>query len=135
MTEQPDQLAEAKYLLLTTFRKDGRAVPTPVWFAADGAEFVVWTAATSGKVKRIRRDGAVTIAPCDLRGNPRGEAVGAHARLLDATGTERVRRLISRRYGPLGWVSVAASRLFRGADGTVGLAITPDQVDQPDQAE
>ncbi len=127
MTEQLDRLAAANYLLLTTFRRDGRAVPTALWFAVDGAEFVVWTVTTSGKVKRIRRDGAVTVAPCDLRGNPRGEAIKAYARLLDEAETARVRRLISRRYGLLGRVSVYGSRLFRGAGGTTGIAITVDR--------
>ncbi|HEY4020223.1 MAG TPA: PPOX class F420-dependent oxidoreductase [Pseudonocardiaceae bacterium] len=125
MTEQLDQLAASKYVLLTTFRKDGRAVPTALWFARDGADLVVWTPTTSGKVKRIRRDGAVTIAACDVRGNPRGEAINAHARLLDAAGTERVRSLIIKRYGLFGWLTVQGSRLRRGATGTVGIAITP----------
>ncbi|HEV3362229.1 MAG TPA: PPOX class F420-dependent oxidoreductase [Pseudonocardiaceae bacterium] len=129
MTEPLDQLAAAKYLLLTTFRRDGRAVPTALWFAKDGTDLVVWTVSTSGKVKRIRRDGAVTVAPCDLRGNPRGEAVRAHARLLDDTETERVRGLISRRYGVFGWVTVYGSRLRRGAKGTIGVAITLDQAE------
>lgn len=118
-----------KYLLLTTFRKDGRAVPTALWFAQDGTDLVVWTVSTSGKVKRIRRDGAITIAPCDLRGNPRGEAIKAHARLLDAAETERVRSLISKRYGVLGWLTVYGSKLRRGVGGTIGVAITPDQAE------
>ena len=125
MTEPLDQLAAAKYLLLTTFRKDGRAVPTPIWFARDGEDFVVWTPTASGKVKRIRRDGAVTAAPCDARGNPRGEAINATARLLDATGTDRVRSLIIKRYGLFAWLIVQGSKLRRGANGTIGIAITP----------
>lgn len=124
MTEPLDQLAAARYLLLTTFRKDGRAVPTALWFATDGTDLVVWTPTKSGKVKRIRRDGAVTVAPCDFRGNPSGEAHQAHARLLDAAGTERVRRLIGRRYGLFARVAVFGSRLRRGTDGTIGVAIT-----------
>jgi hypothetical protein len=125
MTEQLDQLAAGKYLLLTTSRKDGTAVPTAVWFAPDGADLVVWTVSTSGKVKRIRRDGAVTITACDLRGNPRGEAIEARARLLDAAGTERVRSLLIKRYGLFGWLTVRGSQLRRGAQGTIGVAITP----------
>lgn len=114
-----------KYLLLTTFRKDGRAVATPVWFAQDGAELKVWTVTDSGKVKRIRRDGAVTITACDVRGTPRGEAIDAHARLLDAAETERVRSLISKRYGLFGWVVMLGSRLRRGSGHNIGIAITP----------
>jgi hypothetical protein len=125
MAEQLDQLMAGKYLLLTTFRKDGRAVATPVWFAQDGAELAVWTVTDSGKVKRIRRDGAVTITACDMRGKRRGETIDAQARLLDAAETERVRSLISKRYGVLGWLTVQGSRLRRGAKGTVGITITP----------
>ncbi|MGK5676415.1 PPOX class F420-dependent oxidoreductase, partial [Micromonospora sp. URMC 106] len=76
-----DRLASEKYVLLTTFRKDGRAVPTPVWAVRDGDALAVWSAADSGKVKRIRRSGDVTVAPCDVRGRPHGEAVPAHATL------------------------------------------------------
>jgi hypothetical protein len=126
VTAELDQLIAGKYLLLTTFRKDGRAVPTTIWFAEDGADLVVWTVADSGKVKRIRRDGAVTIAACDVRGTPRGAAIGAHARLLDAEGTRRTRELIAKRYGIFGRLTILGSRLRRGAEGTVGVAITPD---------
>src|SRR3954464_1267787 len=69
------ELGEGKYLLLTTFRKDGRAVPTPVWVVRDGERLVAWSAMDSGKVKRIRRDGAVEVGPCDVRGRPTGESV------------------------------------------------------------
>jgi PPOX class probable F420-dependent enzyme len=126
MTEQLDQLAAARYLLLTTFRKDGTPVPTPIWFARDGEALVVWTPTTSGKVKRIRRDGAVTVAACDARGTQRGDAFPAHARLLDAAGTERVRSLIIKRYGVFAWLVVQGSRLRRGSGGTIGIAVTLD---------
>jgi hypothetical protein len=125
VTEQLDQLVASKYVLLTTFRKDGRAVPTPIWFASDGADLVVWTPTTSGKVKRIWRDGAVTITACDVRGTPRGEPINAQARLLDAADTARVRALISKRYGLFAWLTVQGSKLRRGLNGTIGIAITP----------
>ena len=67
-----DRLGAEKYVLLTTFRKDGRAVPTPLWAVPDGTGLAVWTPTGSGKVKRIRNSGLVTVAPCDLRGNPTG---------------------------------------------------------------
>lgn len=124
MTEQLDQLAAARYLLLTTFRTDGTPVPTPIWFARDGDDLVVWTPTDSGKAKRIRRDGAVTATACDFRGTPRGEEHPARARILDAKETERVRSLIIRRYGPIAWLTVQGSRLRRGNRGTIGIAIT-----------
>lgn len=119
-----DRLAAEKYVLLTTFRKDGRAVPTPVWAVRDGDTLAVWTAADSGKVKRIRRDGTVTVAPCDVRGRPRGTAVPGHAVLSSREETNRVRDLIKRKYRLLGRLSLLGSRLRRGERGTIGIRIT-----------
>ncbi|GAA4546963.1 PPOX class F420-dependent oxidoreductase [Pseudonocardia xishanensis] len=113
-----------EFLLLTTFRRDGTAVPTPVWCAptADG-RIGVWTVTKSGKVKRIRRSGAVEVAECDRRGAPLGPAVPGTAEILDAEGTRAVRRAVARKYGVLGRLLVGSSRLFRGDKGSVGLAV------------
>ncbi|GAA2984174.1 PPOX class F420-dependent oxidoreductase [Actinokineospora diospyrosa] len=118
-------LGEGKYLLVTTFKRDGTPVATPVWVAGDGADLVFWTVRDSWKVKRIRRDPRVEVGPCDLRGNPLGESRPATARLLDNPDSERVRRLIQRKYGILGWLTVGGSRLRRGTKGTIGVAISP----------
>jgi PPOX class probable F420-dependent enzyme len=126
------RLATEKYLLVTTFRRDGRAVPTPVWAARDGDSLVVWSASDAGKVKRIRRDGAVRLAPCSVRGAPTGPEVAGHAELLDVDESERARGLIASRYGLLGRVTMLGSRLRRGPTGTVGIRLTvPDQADTP----
>lgn len=119
-----DRLAAEKYILLTTFRKDGRAVPTPVWAVRDGEALAAWTVADSGKVKRIRRDGAVTVAPCDIRGRPHGEAVSGHATICDPAGTRRVRELLKQKYRMVGRLSLLGSRLRRGEGGTVGIRVT-----------
>jgi len=118
------RLATSRYLLVTTFRKDGRPVPTPVWAARDGDSLLVGSAADAGKVKRIRRDGAVRLAPCTVRGVPTGAEVPASAVLLDADGSERARRLIARRYGLVGQLAMLGSRLRRGRHGTVGIRLT-----------
>jgi uncharacterized protein len=119
-------LGAGKYLLLTTFRKDGTAVPTPVWVAGDGGSLYVWSATDTGKVKRIRRSGDVRIGPCDIRGNPTGEQVPATARLLDRPGSDRVRSLIAKKYGVVGRLSMLGSRIRRrGHDGTIGIEIKP----------
>jgi PPOX class probable F420-dependent enzyme len=118
-----DRLGAEQYVLLTTFRRDGRAVPTAVWAVRDGDALAIWTVADSGKVKRIRRDGGVTVAPCDVRGRPRGAAVAGHARLADPAATERVRGLLRRKYGLLGRLTLLGSRLRRGIDGTIGIRI------------
>jgi len=118
------RLAAGTYLLVTTFRKDGRAVPTPVWAAQDGDSLVVWSAADAGKIKRIRRDGAVRLAPCTVRGAPTGPEVAGRAVLLDAADSENARRLIATRYGLLGKVAMLGGRLRRGPTGTIGIRLT-----------
>ncbi|WP_158842982.1 PPOX class F420-dependent oxidoreductase [Saccharothrix deserti] len=117
-------LSAGKYLLLTTYRKDGTAVPTPVWVAGEGETLYAWSAADAGKVKRIRRSGDVEIGPCDFKGNPTGERVPATARLLDQAESDRVRSLIAKKYGVMGRLTMLGSRIRRGREGTVGIEIT-----------
>jgi len=119
-----DDLGRAQFLLLTTYRKDGRAVATPLWVARDGDALAVWTPTKSGKVKRLRRRSSVLVGPCDFRGNPLGEQVSGRASIMDAAGSDRVRRLIRRKYGVMGWLTVNGSLLRRGRAGTVGIQIT-----------
>ncbi|WP_149828097.1 PPOX class F420-dependent oxidoreductase [Streptomyces tailanensis] len=119
-----DALAGGKYLLITTYRKNGTAVPTPVWVVRDGDALGIWTVAGSWKVKRIRNRADVLVGPCDLRGNPTGDSVPGRAEILDAAGSARYRRLIARKYGVLGRLTLLGSRLRRGADGTVGVRVT-----------
>ncbi|MEV0680499.1 PPOX class F420-dependent oxidoreductase [Actinosynnema sp. NPDC050436] len=121
----PGSLGDEKYLLLTTFRRNGTPVPTPVWAVRAGETIHVWSAADAGKVKRIRNNGDVTIAPCDFRGNPTGEATTARAALLDERGSDETRSLIARKYGLLGRLTLLGSRLRRGRTGSVGIEIVP----------
>ncbi|WP_430779741.1 PPOX class F420-dependent oxidoreductase [Actinoplanes sp. G11-F43] len=119
-----EQLGSEKYVLLTTFRRDGRAVPTPLWVVPDGAGLGFWTVAGSGKLKRIRNSGRVTVAPCDMRGNPTGgEPVEATARIGDGADLQRVRAGIRKKYGLVGTLTLLGSRLRRGNDGTVAVLV------------
>ncbi|MBN0042627.1 PPOX class F420-dependent oxidoreductase [Streptomyces actuosus] len=119
-----DRLAAGKYLLITSYRKNGTAVATPVWVVSDGEALGAWTAADSWKVKRIRARGDILVGPCDMRGRPTGEQVPATAELCGAEATARYRRLIARKYGLVGRLTLFGSRLRRGQDGTVGIRIT-----------
>lgn len=119
-----DRLGSGKYLLVTSHRKNGTPVATPVWVVRDGDTLGVWTAADSFKVKRIRRRSDVFVGPCDLRGNPTGDQVPATAEIADATTTARYRDLIARKYGIVGRLTLLGSRLRRGLDGTVGIRVT-----------
>lgn len=122
--EPISELEAAKYALLTTYRRDGRGVETPVWIVRTGDNLAVWTVVSSGKVKRIRREPAVTLATCDIRGNHPGPAYPGRADLLDADGTAQVRRQIINKYGWSGQLVLLGSRLRRGQAGTIGIRIT-----------
>lgn len=91
-------LGRADYLSLTTFRRDGRGVSIPVWFAVDGDRILVWSGASEGKVKRLRNNSRVMIALCDFRGKLKGPAVEASAILLPPEDGARVHRLLNRKY-------------------------------------
>ncbi|MFE0451174.1 PPOX class F420-dependent oxidoreductase [Streptomyces sp. NPDC058914] len=119
-----DTLAAGKYLLITSYRKNGSPVATPVWVVRDGDTLGVWTAADSWKVKRIRARGDVLVGPCDLRGRPTGRQVPATAEICDAQTTARYRSLIARKYGITGRLTLLGSRLRRGLNGTVGIRVT-----------
>ncbi|MEV4054418.1 PPOX class F420-dependent oxidoreductase [Amycolatopsis sp. NPDC049688] len=127
MTSETDRLAAERYVVLTTFRRDGRAVPTPIWVAGHDGELVFWSERKAGKVKRIRNSGRVEVQACDLRGQKtHGAKASGQARLLDAADTERVRRAIARKYGVIGRVTMFFSKLRGPADRTVGIAVKLD---------
>lgn len=94
---QATTLAKEPFINVTTFKRDRTAVPTPVWCVGSNGSLLVFSEADSGKVKRIRRDPHVTVAPCSFRGTPRGPAVDADATV--AGGTEEVEALLARKYG------------------------------------
>ncbi len=97
--ELREQFAGQKYINLETFRKNGQGVKTPVWFAEGDGVFYFYTVAESYKVKRIRNNPKVRIAPCDMRGNLKGEWVDASARELQGTEAKRADDLLNRKYG------------------------------------
>jgi uncharacterized protein len=117
-------VSQARYLLLTTFTKDGRPKPTPIWAAPDGDRLLVITEEKSWKVKRIRHTPRVTIAACDMRGNRRSDAVEATATILDKSETDNVYRAIGRRYGVVGKVFNLFSKLRGGRERNVGVELT-----------
>jgi PPOX class probable F420-dependent enzyme len=118
-----DEVSRAQYVLLTTFTKDGRPKPTPIWIARDGDRAVVITEKNAWKVKRIRNTPRVTLAVCDRRGNVKGDAVEAVATVLDDSETESVYQAIIKRYGLVGRIFNFVSKLRGGNGRTVGLEI------------
>ena len=101
-------LQPEKYLSLETYRRNGRAVQTPVWFAlaptpaggGSDAKIYVYTTADSGKAKRIRNNGAARIAPCDARGRVKGQWIDAHAEIVTGAEAGLGMRLLNRKYIP-----------------------------------
>lgn len=92
-------LAGSDHCLLVTYRRDGTPVPTPVWFAVDGGRVVFESDADSAKVRRLRRDPRVRVAPCNSRGRPSGPPVEGTARILGPEEAEAAERLLAERYG------------------------------------
>lgn len=82
-----------------TFRKNGQGVATPVWFAEEGSRLLVYSEAAAGKIKRIRNNPRVKIAPCDMRGRLRGEYVEAQATILEGEEAVRADNLLNAKYG------------------------------------
>jgi PPOX class probable F420-dependent enzyme len=101
-----------RYVNLATFRKDGTEVRTPVWIAAAEGVPIVYTNATSWKVKRIRNNGKVRLAPCTARGDIRGDWVDATARVVDDdAGRDRGIRAFVDKYGWQMRLALFTSRL------------------------
>lgn len=98
------QFADAKYLSLETFRKTAVGVRTPVWFAQESGKplFYVYSEADAGKVKRIRNNPHVRVAPCNFRGVVRGAWVEGRARFCDADEAAHGQQLLRRKY----WLKV-----------------------------
>lgn len=117
-------LRSEKFIQLTTFRKSGKAVATPVWFAAEGGKLYVWSARDAGKVKRVRAGSKAELVACDLAGKKtHGPTYSGSTRLLDDEGSERVRQLMIKKYGMLGRVTIYGSILRGGRNRTVGIEI------------
>ncbi|WP_351222649.1 PPOX class F420-dependent oxidoreductase [Streptomyces sp. NPDC002133] len=121
------ELDRAKYISLTTFRKDGTGVATPVWFAVAGGELYVWTRTDSWKVKRLGRDSRVTVAPCDVRGRVAegAERTEGTARLLDEADMKAVRKALLRKYTWQFWLVDRPAAVVRlGKRPHTGIAVT-----------
>lgn len=113
------KLAGDRYISLTTFKRDGSAVSTPVWVASDdGERLLVWSATTTWKVRRIRRDPHVLVAACSFRGHERGDRVEGRARVVDDVALvddllrekygwqKRALDVLNRRSSPDAWVAI-----------------------------
>ena len=104
----------AKTILLTTYKRDGTAVGTPVSIAFDGDRAFFRSYDKAWKTKRLRRDSRVRIAPATLRGKPTGSAIQARATLLEGEQARVAARALARRHRVLQGILVpTAHRLMR----------------------
>ena len=124
-----EAFAGHKYLNLETFKKSGESVKTPVWFAADpasdlasdAARLYAYTIGNAGKVKRIRNNGRVRIAPCDMRGNLLGDWVDARAEIVTGADAEYGNHLLNKKYWP--WKQLLNFFASFGRRGRTGFVI------------
>jgi uncharacterized protein len=113
-----------KYCILVTYKRDGEAVPTPVWFGLAGGKVHVRSDADTAKVKRIRNDPRARVGPCTARGKPLGGPAEGRARVLDElSNIEAAEAALKANYG-------LGRRLYERAGGALGvkavyLEVTP----------
>jgi PPOX class probable F420-dependent enzyme len=98
-TGSVDDIARHKRALLVTYRRDGTPVPTPVWAAPGRGRLYVRSERDAGKLKRLRNDARLLVAPCTVRGKPLGAPFEAHARMLAPSEEAVAERALAARYG------------------------------------
>jgi hypothetical protein len=94
----PEEIRNQKYVSLATFRKNGNAVPTPVWFGEQNDKLYVMSRPDSGKCKRIRNNPAVRVAPSTIRGKITGPEFSGTARILPEPDWAWARETVRRKY-------------------------------------
>jgi PPOX class probable F420-dependent enzyme len=121
------RFARQKTAVLTSYRRDGTPVPTPLSVVADGDRLLIRSYERSGKARRIRNRPEVEVAPSTARGRPTGPALRATARLLDGADSRRAARLLARKYPGLHGIVVPwGHRLSRAKVGaTIHYELVP----------
>jgi PPOX class probable F420-dependent enzyme len=108
---------------METYRKTGKPVVTPVWFAEENGTLYIYSLANAGKVKRIRNNPKVRIVPCDARGKPKGEWVEAKARILDERGATLGHKLLNKKYGWMKRIADAFSKIRQRRKAVIAMDI------------
>ena len=113
-----------KYLNLESVKRDGTPVQTPVWFAEEQGVLYVYTLANAGKVKRIRRNSRIRIAPCTMRGTVIGPWVEADATIVDATTAAHGHALLRHKYGWMKGIGDLVSLLLHRERVVIAIRFT-----------
>lgn len=116
-SQVPSAIHNQKYISLTTFRKTGVGVPTPVWFGEEDGKVYVMTRADMGKTKRVRNNPQVRVSPCTIRGKVTGPEYAATARLLPQEDWPKARQTITSKY----WLARLSSPFSR-ADAFIEIS-------------
>lgn len=124
--ESFDVLADASNVLLTTFKRDGTPVATPLWHAVKDGVVYTSTLEHTGKLKRIRNDSRVTISACTLRGKPVGPTYAARARELTGEESDQASLLKEARYRLAKPIHFLESLIRR--QRFIGIVIEPSPV-------
>lgn len=119
-----EQFVRQQTVLLTTYRRNGTPVGTPVHIAVDGDRAFVHTWDATGKLKRIQNIPEVEVAPSTFRGVPTGSAIRARARILDRSEAVAARQALARKYPVMHGVLVPLVHRLRG-NTTMHLELTP----------
>lgn len=121
-----DEIGRSRYISLTTYRKDGTGVATPVWHVMHSGELLVVSEADAWKVKRIRNNSHVVVTVCDFRGRTAPGAASAEgtARLLDEADTATARADLARKYFLSRWGNRIAKVLRVRRPPVIGIALT-----------
>ena len=121
-----------EFALLVTFRRSGEPMPTPVWFGMRDGRVYVESLADAGKIKRLRHDPRIRVAPCTVRGKPKGPFADGVGRILGAAEEENADSALDRHYG-------LRRRLYVRLGARLGvksvyLELTPTASTAPDAA-
>ena len=111
MSAERDAILSAQYVALTTYRRDGTPVTTPVWAAAEGESLYLFSNANAGKVKRLRNSSRAAIAPCTAIGKVTGAQLPAEAFNLASDQMPKVWKLLTKKYGMAARLFVAYDRV------------------------
>ena len=117
------QFLNQNYINLETYRKNGQAVQTPVWFAIDGSIIYVRTDSNSGKIKRARNNPHVRITPSNARGQPKGEWIDGEIKIASTSESERANQLLRQKYGLQGKIIRMVNKIRKTKPIVVSIKI------------
>ena len=130
-----DPLAAEKYISLATFRKTGKSVETPIWFAHAGGSYFAFSANNAGKVKRLRNSPRSRIAACDARGRVHGHWIDTETTILtDTAAVQKAHAALRKKYGFQMWIGDVLARLTGRIHNRAFLEIqlTPEGTGAPE---